>query len=105
MGKHSNKYFLPFEKSPNTEPILPYLTGRLRREASHQGYGERRGQCEVITEEVCEKVPVKVAKYVEVPVCVPVPHYTCHTVIREVPSTQCVEETYQKCHKAPTQVS
>lgn len=85
------------------------LPGRLRREASpspsHHGYGEVTGQCEVITKEVCEQVAVKVAKYVEVPVCLAVPHYTCQTVTREVPSTECVEETYQKCHKAPSQVS
>ena len=47
---------------------------------------------------------MKVAKYVEVPVCSAVPHYTCQPFLREVPSTDCRDETYKKCHKVPTQV-
>ena len=54
--------------------------------------------------EVCEKEAVKVLKYVDVPVCVSVPHYTCRQVVREVPSTECQDHNYQKCHKVPTQV-
>jgi len=84
-------------------------SGRSRRASpvhhrilSHHGGYEPR--CEEVTKEVCEKVPVKTAKYVDVPVCVSVPNYTCHDVKREVPHTQCHDETYQKCYKVPNQV-
>ena len=85
------------------------IPGRSRRASpvhhrilSHHGGYEPR--CEEVTKEVCEKVPVKTAKYVDVPVCVSVPNYTCHDVKREVPHTQCHDETYQKCYKVPNQV-
>ena len=54
---------------------------------------------------MCEKVAVKVSKYVEVPVCATVPHYTCQRVVRQVPHTDCTDQTYQQCHKVPTQVT
>ena len=34
----------------------------------------------------------------------PVPHYECEPIIREVPDTECVDEAYHKCHKVPNQV-
>ena len=55
--------------------------------------------------QVCDKVPVKTARYAEVPVCVAVPRYECQPVLREVPDTQCEDETYQKCYKVPNQVT
>ena len=58
----------------------------------------------MLTKQVCEKIPVKTPKYIDVPVCVPVPHYTCHPVARDVPDTECIDEPYQKCHKVPNQV-
>ena len=50
-------------------------------------------------------MPVKTARYAEVPVCVAVPRYECQPVLREVPDTQCEDETYQKCYKVPNQVT
>ena len=37
--------------------------------------------------------------------CVAVPRYECQPVLREVPDTQCEDETYQKCYKVPNQVT
>lgn len=74
--------------------------GRSRRRASG-GYGPR---CEVITKEVCKKVPVKTPKYIEVPVCSSVTRYACTPTIKQVPDTICVDETYTKCAKVPNQV-
>ena len=78
--------------------------GRIRRSAAPGHPGPHHSSCEVLTKQVCEKIPVKTPKYIEVPVCVPVPHYECRPVLREVPDTECTDETYHKCHKVPHQV-
>ena len=83
------------------------LLGRLRRAAPgphHSRPHSYEPSCEVLTKQVCEKIPIKTPKYIEVPVCVPVPHYECEPIIREVPDTECVDEAYHKCHKVPNQV-
>ena len=102
---------------------------RVRGGRSHHGYSavsavhRPEPVCEVLTKQVtqagafsrpcdtcvppqvCDKVPVKTARYAEVPVCVAVPRYECQPVLREVPDTQCEDETYQKCYKVPNQVT
>ncbi len=86
---------------------LQYLQGRLRRAAPgphHSRPHSYEPSCEVLTKQVCEKIPIKTPKYIDVPVCVPVPHYECEPIIREVPDTECVDEAYHKCHKVPSQV-
>ena len=84
-----------------------HLQGRLRRAAPgphHSRPHSYEPSCEVLTKQVCEKIPIKTPKYIDVPVCVPVPHYECEPIIREVPDTECVDEAYHKCHKVPSQV-
>ena len=75
----------------------------------YAGYGKRSAgygpKCAEVKDRVCNKVPVKTPRYVEVPNCQNVPRTSCKEVTKNVVNTQCSPVEEQKCSQVPKQVS
>lgn len=84
---------------------------RWRREAEPEaksdahgyGYGHHTA-CQVITDQVCRKVPVKTPRHSAVPKCDKVPSTHCVDTLRPVHDTECKDVSVPACHKVPRKV-
>jgi len=79
---------------------------RKARKQSRKGkdYHAPAPHCTVEIEHVCTKVPVKIARQVEVPHCTVVPKTVCKPTVREIVETECHDEPKEVCHDVPIKV-